>query len=128
MDLNLDLIDWVSKYPVLGSIGGNLGRVNSFAGVNLEDVSGGVVNSASLLQGNNMVCFALEVVKTFAPNSLSTLFSVLTVPLKLVDSAVLGPLLSLGCPVYGDLTMGRTDFMTGLLNTYPGAKRSGVAF
>ncbi len=126
--LNLDLINWITKYPVLASAGGNLGRVNTFTGVDLEDVSGGVLNAASLLEGNNLMCFALEVIKTFAPNSLSTLFRVLSVPLQLVDNAILSPVLDLSCPACGDLTMGGKDFRTGLLNTYPGAKKSGYAF
>jgi hypothetical protein len=126
--LNLDLLAWAAKYPRLASIGGNLGAVNSFAGVDLADATGSVVNAVSLLQGNNLLCFALEAVKTFAPNSLSTLFKVLEVPLRLVNDALLDPLLDLGCPVFGDLTMGGTDLMTGLMGKFPGAKRSGVAF
>jgi len=126
--LNLDIVDWVRKHPVLGSVGGNLGRVNSFAGVDVRDVTGGVLNSAALLQGNNLMCLALEAVKTFAPNSLSSLFRVLEVPLGLVNDAVLGPLLSLDCPVFRDLSMDGTDFLSALLKAYPGAGRSGVAF
>jgi len=126
--LNIDIVQWVAKYPVLGSVGGNLGRVNSFAGVDVQDVTGGVLNSARLLQGNNLVCLALEAVKTFAPNSLSSLFKVLEIPLGLVNDAVLGPLLSLDCPVFRDLTMDGTDLLAALLRTYPGAGRSGVAF
>jgi hypothetical protein len=128
VSLNLDLVAWFVQHPVLASIGGNLGAVNAFAGVDLDDVTGGVLDATSLLQGNNLVCFALEAVKTFAPNSLSTLFSVLDVPLQLVDQAVLGPLLNLSCPVWGDLTMGGGDLLSGLLKKYPGAEKSGVAF
>ena len=102
--------------------------MNSFAGVNVGDVTGGVLNSASLLQGNNLMCLALEAVKTFAPNSLSSLFKVLEVPLGLVTNAVVGPLLSLNCPEFRDLSMNGTDFLSALLKTYPGAARSGVAF
>ena len=127
VDLNLDLIDWLAKYPALASLGGNMGAVNTFAGVDIADVTGGLLNSVSLLQGNNLLCFVLEAVKTFAPNSLSTLFKVLEVPLRIVNDALLSPLLDLGCPAFGDLKMGGEEFMTGLLNKYPGAKKSGFA-
>lgn len=114
-------------HPVLGSIGGNLGKVNSFAGVNMGDFTGGVLNSASLLEGNNLICFSLEVIKTFAPNSLSTLFKTLTVPLKLINNALLDPILDLSCPVWADLSANGTDFMTYLVDTYPGASKGSFA-
>ncbi|KAI1342939.1 Chloroperoxidase [Xylariaceae sp. FL0016] len=127
LSLNLDLVDWVAKYPKLGSIGGNTGTVNSFAGVDLEDLTGGVLNVATLLQDNNLICFALEVVKTFAPNSLSTLFKALETPLSLINDAIADPILDLACPVFDDLKMDGTDLWDGLLGRYPGAEKSGAA-
>ncbi|KAF2813627.1 uncharacterized protein BDZ99DRAFT_557545 [Mytilinidion resinicola] len=82
--LNVDLFQWYLKYPATLSIGGNTGKVNSFVGLNFDDITGGVLNSASLLEGNSLMCFVLEVVKTFAPNSLATLFKTLATPLELV--------------------------------------------
>lgn len=125
---NLDLVDWIMQHPVLASVGGNLGRVNSFAGVNVEDITGGVLNATSLLEGNNLMCFVLQVVKTFAPNSLSSLFQTLELPLKLVNDAVLSPLLDLSCPAFKDMSMDGKDFLTGLMDKYPGAAKSGFAF
>lgn len=127
VSLNLDLVAWLTAHPVLASIGGNLGKTNSFAGVNLEDVTGGVVNAVSLLEGNNLLCFSLEIVKTFAPNSLSSLFSTLATPLKLINDAILDPILDLSCPTWGDLSVNGTDFMDYLVNTYPGASKGTFA-
>lgn len=104
--LNADLVGWVTAHPRLGSIGGNMGAVDTFAGVQLEDVTGGVLNATSLLEGNNLMCFALEAVKTFAPNGLATVFKTLEAPLALLDDALVDPLLDLGCPAFGDLTAG----------------------
>ncbi len=126
--LNVDLVSWVRKHPRLASIGGNLGEVNSFSGVDWADLTGGAINAATLLEGNNLVCFSLEIVKAFAPNSLSTLFSSLTKPLKLINDAVLDPLLDLGCPAFDELRAGGKDVLGTLLNKYPGAKKSGFAF
>jgi len=128
VQLNLDLVEWFMKYPILASIGGNLGKVDNFAGLDLEDITGGVLNATSLLEGNNLVCFVLEVVKTFTPNSLSSLFKTLEAPLKLVNVAVLDPLLDLSCPAFKDMALDGTDLLTGLLNRYPGANKSGFAF
>ncbi|POS71959.1 oxidase [Diaporthe helianthi] len=122
--LNLDLVSWAQQHPELASVGGNTGGVNTFAGVDLDDVTGGLLDATSLLEGNNLCCFALEVVKTFAPNALAPLFQALEVPLQMVSDAVVGPLLDLGCPAFQDLTMEGDDFFTGLSTKYPGAKRS----
>lgn len=128
VQLNLDLVGWFMKYPILASIGGNLGKVDNFAGLDLEDITGGVLNATSLLEGNNLVCFVLQVVKTFTPNSLSSLFKTLEDPLKLVNDAILDPLLDLSCPAFKDMALDGTDLLTGLLNRYPGANKSGFAF
>jgi hypothetical protein len=128
VELNLDLVAWFLKYPELASIGGNTGKVNSFTGLDLEDITGGVLNAASLLEGNNLVCFVLQIVKTFSPNSLSPLFKTLEAPLKLVSDAVLDPLLSLNCPAFRDMETDGKDLLSGLLTKYPGAGKSGVAF
>lgn len=128
VQLNLDLVEWFMKYPILASIGGNLGKADNFAGLDLKDITGGVLNATSLLEGNNLVCFVLEIVKTFTPNSLSSLFKTLEAPLKLVNDAVLDPLLDLSCPAFRDMALDGTDLLTGLLNRYPGANKSGFAF
>lgn len=47
-------------YPGIVRIGGNTGTVNSFAGVDLQDLTGGVFNLATLGQGNNGACFLLQ--------------------------------------------------------------------
>lgn len=126
--LNLDLVEWFVKFPILASIGGNVDGVNTFAGVNLEDITGGVLNATKLLEGNNLICFVMEIVKTFSVNSLSSLFKTLEVPLQVINDAVTDPLLDLNCPAFKDMTLGGTDLMSGLLNTYPGANKSGFAF
>ncbi|KAI0508816.1 Chloroperoxidase [Xylaria bambusicola] len=126
---NLDLVAWVTKHPILLSIGGNLGEVNSFAGVDIGNITGGVLNAAKLLEGNNLICFALTVLKTFVPSSLtSSIFATLEPLLNFVDDILLHPLLDLSCPVFADLSLGGTDLWSGLLHRYPGARQVGMAF
>lgn len=127
MNLNLDMVNWATQHPELANIGGNLGEVNSFAGVDLKDLTGGVLNAASLLEGNNLICFTLEIVKTFAPNSLSPLFATLEKPLQLINDALLDPLLDLDCPAFDELKEGGEDLLSQLLDKFPGAKESGFA-
>lgn len=127
VSLNLDLVAWVAAHPELGSVGGNMGAVDTFAGVDLHDVTGGVLDAAKLLEGNNLFCFALEIVKTFAPNALAPIFRTLEAPLRLINDAVVGPLLDIGCPAFQDLTMGGEDLFSGLSGKFPGANKSGSA-
>lgn len=128
ISLNLDIVNWATKHPQLANIGGNLGEVNSFAGVDLTNITGGVLNAVSLLEGNNLICFTLEIVKTFVPNSLSGLFKTLEKPLQLVNDALLDPLLDLDCPAFDELEAGGEDLLEGLLEKFPGAAKSGAAF
>ncbi|OJD31450.1 oxidase [Diplodia corticola] len=125
ISLNLDTVGWVLKHPELGSIGGNTGTVNSFTGLDLSDITGGVLNAASLLEGNNLLCFVLEVVKTFAPNSLAPLLKTLEAPLKLISDAITGPLTDLACPAWKDLTEGGEPLWDGIQSKFPGASQAG---
>lgn len=125
VELNLDTVDWILQHPELGSIGGNTGTVNSFTGLDLSNVTGGVVNAATLLKGNNLLCFSFEVLKTFLPNSLSPLLSTLAVPINMVENALSAPILSLACPAWKDLTLGGEPLWDGIQDTFPGAKKAG---
>lgn len=56
-----DVLNFAALHPKFLDIGGNLdGKTNNFAGVNVEDLSGGLFNSADLLKGNNLGCFAFQ--------------------------------------------------------------------
>ena len=126
VQLNADLLEWYLKYPAVLSIGGNMGKVNSFVGLDFTDLTGGILDAASILEGNGLMCFVLEVVKTFAPNSLSTLFKVLAPPLELITDTIAAPILSLACPVFEDLQAGGTDLWSKLMS-FPGATKAGSA-
>ncbi|KAM0140745.1 hypothetical protein ACHAP3_002423 [Botrytis cinerea] len=129
VQLNLDIVAWIVANPALASIGGNTGEINTFTGLDISNVTGGLLNAETLLEGNNLMCLALEVVKTFAPNSLSPLFSTIAVPLKLITDALDTSILDLtGCPDFADLSLGGKSLFEGLQDTYPGAAKSGVAF
>lgn len=101
--------------------------MNSFTGLDLADITGGVINSASLLQGNNLICFSLEFVKTFLPQSFASVLRTFEVPAKLVSDVLAPRVLSLNCPAWKDLTLGGASLWDGIQNTFPGAKRSGFS-
>jgi hypothetical protein len=109
------------------SVGGNTGTVDSFVGLDTSNNTGGILNAATLLESNILLCLALTVISTFAPNSLSPLFAALSLPLNTLLDAINVPLLSLACPAYSDLEMDEKPLEEALLGTFPGAKQAGSA-
>ena len=114
----------IAQHPELGSIGGNVGTVNSFTGVDLNNITGGMLNAGKLLESNNLIGFALQVVRMASPSYRSNLYATLDKPLKLITNIVSAPLLSLDCPVWDDLTREGNPLWTVLEEKFPGAKRS----
>lgn len=106
------------------SIGGNTGTVNSFTGVDIANLTGGVINAATLLEGNNLLCLVFEVVKTVSPNLLSGIWATLAQPLELITNAIDTPLLNLSCPAFKDLQIGGQPIWEALKNDFPGAMMS----
>lgn len=85
-------------------------------------------NAANLLEGNNLICFALELVKFGSPSSLSSLYSTVEEALGPLLNAIGGPISTLGCPEIGDLTDGGTPVLHALERLFPGALKTGSAF
>jgi hypothetical protein len=98
-----------------------MGRTNSFAGVDTSNLSGGVLNAASLLQGNNLLCLVFEVVKTVSPSALTNIFATIAGPLQLITNAIAQPLLDLACPAFADITYDGQPVWQGLQSAFPGA-------
>ncbi|PKX96328.1 peroxidase family protein [Aspergillus novofumigatus IBT 16806] len=127
VQLNIDLVDWMIKHPELASIGGNTGTVNSFTGVNLADVTGGVLNLTTLLEGNNLLCFVFEVLKFASPNALAGVYKTLAAPLDLINKIIAVPLLDMSCPAFKDMQMGGRPLWDAIKDDFPGAMKSGGA-
>ncbi|KAJ5054164.1 uncharacterized protein L3040_000446 [Drepanopeziza brunnea f. sp. 'multigermtubi'] len=110
-----DLGVTAARFPELISIGGNTGTVNSFVGVNPKDISGGVFNATTLLQGNNLACFVLQGVQAATPSILSGLVSTLSLSniLQLLGSVINPAVASLTCP-------SMSTIYTSQLNQCPG--------
>lgn len=127
VQLNIDTLAMIAQYPEVGSIGGNVGTVNSFTGVDLSDITGGVLNAGKLLESNNLLCFALQIVKMASPSYLNNIYATLDKPLKLITKILSVPLQDLDCPVWDDLTMDGKPLWSALQEKFPGAKRSQCA-
>ncbi|KAG8793539.1 hypothetical protein FRC12_002409 [Ceratobasidium sp. 428] len=105
------------QHPEFLSIGGNTGTVNSFAGVDLGNLTGGVHNVKNLLEGDNLSCFAqafsFQAAQQLMPDVLKAVLSGLASNLGLLDSDI--PALSgAGCPKLA-------KFNQSVLAIFPGA-------
>ncbi|KAH6625885.1 hypothetical protein C7974DRAFT_209323 [Boeremia exigua] len=87
----VDVVNAAKLHPKFLNVGGNLGKTNSFAGVDVSNLSGGLFNSADLLQGNNLGCFVYQLSAQAKPDILLGALN------KLTDAigSIIGPL---GCP------------------------------
>ncbi|KAI5241383.1 Cloroperoxidase [Aureobasidium subglaciale] len=86
-----DLLNAALLHPKFLNIGGNLGKTNTFTGVDVTNLTGGVYNAGDLLKGNNAACFAYQVAAQAKPDVALSVFNLL--------NQVLGSVLSvLGCP------------------------------
>lgn len=65
-----DLLNAAAIHPKFLAIGGNTGTTNSFTGVNLENLTGGLFNLASLAEGNNLGCFVFQLAAQAKPDIL----------------------------------------------------------
>ena len=55
-----DLVISNAAYPGILRVGGNTGTTDSFTGVDLEDLTGGVFNAETLTDGDNAACFLYQ--------------------------------------------------------------------
>ncbi|KAH7351090.1 hypothetical protein BKA65DRAFT_251559 [Rhexocercosporidium sp. MPI-PUGE-AT-0058] len=111
-----DLGVTAARFPELISIGGNTGTVNSFVGVSPADISGGIFNTANLLQGNNLTCFLLQVIQQATPSLLSGLVSSLglSTAISLLNNVINPAKTTMACPLM-------TTFNTGAFAQFPGS-------
>ena len=56
----VDLVAAATQYPEFLDVGGNTGTTNSFTGVDIADLTGGVYNAQNLLEGDNALCFSYQ--------------------------------------------------------------------
>ena len=93
----LDLTQAALEHPEFLNVGGNTGKVNTFTGVDLTNLTGGVYNTQTLLQGNNAACFAMELAVMQAPDLISGLATD-TSAMDALGVALNNATNSLGCP------------------------------
>jgi Peroxidase, family 2 len=109
-----DLLAAAAQYPQFLSVGGNTGTTNSFTGVDLESLTGGVYNAQNLATGNNAICFAFQAAQQTAPDLLKGLLGDLTGALSQLTAGITAALEPLSCPQLQTID-------TSQFSKYPGA-------
>ncbi len=90
----------------------------------MSDLTGGVLNATTLLEGNNLLCFIFEVLKFASPNALAGIYQTLAVPLDFITKALEIPLLDLACPAFKDMQVGGKPAWEAIQDLFPGAAKS----
>ncbi|KAG8793732.1 hypothetical protein FRC12_001815 [Ceratobasidium sp. 428] len=114
-NLGSDIAQMLAVAPNAISVGGNVGKVNTFTMVNISDLTGGLYN--------HLICNDRKALRTYAlqvglPDVLETLFSNVTYAETLVAEKY-GPVLSsMGCP--GPAGYNKTSF-----KAFPGTNDGG---
>ncbi|KAJ3982090.1 Chloroperoxidase [Lentinula detonsa] len=99
-------------HPEFLSVGGNTGEVDTFTGVDFADLTGGVFNATTLLEGNNLGCFLLQGAVLALPTGVSGLVRVL----DQLEGTVNPLLKQWNCPQLQEIN-------ESLLENYPGFSR-----
>ncbi|KAI7579918.1 hypothetical protein KC346_g19072, partial [Hortaea werneckii] len=120
-DILISTAQQCASYPSACQVGGNTGEVNSFSGVNVGDLSGGLINSVEdLSDPARMGCFIRQALQADVPSFLDKVFNgaTLNTLLGLVDTMLTPALQGLGA--CEGIPAGRSMFEYG--SEYPGAK------
>ncbi|RMY48970.1 hypothetical protein D0863_15267 [Hortaea werneckii] len=120
-DILISTAQQCASYPSACQVGGNTGEVNSFSGVNVGDLSGGLINSVEdLSDPGRMGCFIRQAIQADVPSFLDKVFNgaTLNTLLGLVDTMLAPALQGLGA--CEGIPAGRSMFEYG--SEYPGAR------
>ncbi|PVH72679.1 Cloroperoxidase [Cadophora sp. DSE1049] len=98
--LQADTLLAAAKYPKFLNVGGNTGTPNTFTGVNAEDLTGGVYNTRTLTEGNNLACFAMQFAVQASPDIIqcSGVLNGVTSAMQRLTSQAATSLSALSCP------------------------------
>ncbi|KAF7196971.1 Dothistromin biosynthesis peroxidase dotB [Pseudocercospora fuligena] len=114
-DVFLDLLAGAQQYPDTLRIGGNTGTTNSFTGVDVGNLTGGVFNGASLFQDNNLACFAFRAAQAGSIDELNGVLNTIGNLISPLTDQLNTALSALSCPQL-------SNYNSQLFSLFPGYK------
>ncbi|KAF5706718.1 Aromatic peroxygenase [Fusarium mundagurra] len=117
-DFLIDVLEHAAKYPRLFNIGNTIGKVNSFSVVDIGDLTGGVFNTAMLLQGDNLECFVMQIIMAAAPDVLGSQFTNVTKALTTLADKLRQLLAGETCPKLQKVNMKLFEKFPGCTEPY----------
>ncbi|MCJ1449956.1 hypothetical protein MMC28_000284 [Mycoblastus sanguinarius] len=115
----LDAVTMALEHPQFLSLGGNTGKVNTFTGVDLANLTGGIYTASNILQGNNAVCLGFEASIQEAPDLLSGLYANVAPAISMLTSAVNNATSALSCPKLNEINLAQFGEYPGYTNLSP---------
>lgn len=112
-DFLVDVVEHASYDPRLLSIGGNTNGVNSFALVDFGNLTGGVFNTANLLDPTSLGCFVFQSTLAAAPDFLGSTFTDVKKAMTPLTDKVMDLLAGQECPQL-------LEYNQDLFKSYPG--------
>lgn len=116
-DVAEDVAIGYAAYPDTLKYGGNTGTPNSFVGLDVANLTGGVYNAQNLLDGNNFACFAFSLAEQGIPDFLNPAINDIAPVTDLVNQYFAPIIGNLSCPQQG-------QYDIGLFDQFPGYKYS----
>jgi hypothetical protein len=112
-----DLIYMWTKYPETLIIGGNTNGTDTFAPIDISNLTNGVYSTELLLVGSNAACFLFQFLQIALPGILTNIEAIAAGLLAQVAAQLGLPLLSPACPVLEGMKL-------ELLEKFPGYMKS----
>lgn len=108
-----DLGAQYAQYPETFKLGGNTGTTNSFTGVDVGNLTGGAYNAQTLMQGNNLGCFAFQALQVGLPDALHGVVANVAASVNLLNQYINPITTKLNCTPL-------QTYNQGLFNQFPG--------
>lgn len=115
----VDLTAAALQYPQFLDIGGNTGTTNSFTGVDVMNLTGGVYNAQTLAQGNNLFCFGTQFLQQAVPDVLKG------VAIDTLTQALANTSSALACPQITKIDASNLNQFPGYAKSYNGYTPAG---
>lgn len=112
-DFLLDVLEHAEYDPRLLSFGGNTKGVNSFTGVDIGNLTGGVFNFLNLLDPKSLGCFVFQITLAAAPDFLGSTFTDVKKAMTPLTDKVMDLLAGAECPQL-------LEYNQHLFQQYPG--------